>query len=260
MGITVALAAAFVMSGLPHGAMDLWISRDAGYWASWGTFAAFHIAYVACAALCFLLFSVWEPLALLAFLGFSIVHFSEDWPETIPRPVCLLLSFCTIALPFLAHPQDVADIFSVMIGQESAQTQANLDGLSQYLPMVIVASLGSVAVLDWRQLILPIAVFAGAFFLPPLIFFGLYFALWHSPLHLYRHADLVGSTSRKSILIAYAFIAAGIAGAITLFALPAITSLSISDHIIRIIFWSLAALTVPHMILLSKTGIPINRS
>lgn len=260
VGITVALAAAFVMSGLPHGAMDLWISRDAGYWASWGTFAAFHIAYIACAALCFLLFSVWEPLALLAFLSFSIVHFSEDWPETIPRPVCLLLSFCTIALPFLAHPQDVADIFSVMIGQESAQTQANLDGLSQYLPMVITASLGSVAVLDWRQLTLPIAVFAGAFFLPPLIFFGLYFALWHSPLHLYRHADLIGSASRKSVLVAYAFIAAGIAGAITLLALPSITSLSISDHIIRIIFWSLAALTVPHMILLSRTGIPINRS
>ncbi|MEM6746064.1 MAG: Brp/Blh family beta-carotene 15,15'-dioxygenase [Pseudomonadota bacterium] len=257
VGVTVGIAAAFVLSGLPHGAMDLWISRRAGYWTSWRTFAAFHALYIACAALCFLLFSVWGSLALLAFLAFSIVHFSDDWSDTIPRPVRLLLSISTITLPFLAHPQDVADIFSVMLGQEDGRTEADLEALSQYLPTVIMASLGAVAVIDWRALALPATVFAGALFLPPLIFFGLYFAVWHSPLHLKRHADLIASPSRLSVLIAYAFIAACFAAAVTAVTLPAIVSLSVSDHIIRMIFWGLAALTVPHMILLAKTGVPM---
>ncbi|MEO1657852.1 MAG: Brp/Blh family beta-carotene 15,15'-dioxygenase [Pseudomonadota bacterium] len=260
VGLTVALAASFIMSGLPHGALDLWISRDAGYWRSWHSFAAFHVIYIACAAACFFLFSVWESLALLAFLVFSIVHFSDDWSETLPRSVRLLLSFSTIALPFLAHPQDVADIFSVMIGQDAGRTQTDLDGLSQYLPTVATASLGAVAVLDWRQLTLPVAVFAGALFLPPLIFFGLYFAVWHSPLHLRRHADLIATPSRRSVLVAYAFGAAAIAAGITIVALPAISSLSISEHVIRMIFWGLAALTVPHMILLSQVGTLTKRS
>ncbi|MEM7741776.1 MAG: Brp/Blh family beta-carotene 15,15'-dioxygenase [Pseudomonadota bacterium] len=259
IGVMVGIAAAFILSGLPHGAMDLWISRRAGYWKSWPTFVAFHLVYVACAAVCFLIFSVWESLALLAFLVFSIVHFADDWDETIPHAVRLLLSFSAITLPFLSHPHEVANIFSVMLGQDKSATEAELGSLSQYLPMVLVGSLGAVAMIDWRQLILPATVFAGAFFLPPLIFFGVYFAVWHSPLHLHRHADLIASKTQRSVLVAYALVAALLAGTITVFAIPAITSLSIADHIIRMIFWSLAALTVPHMILLARTGVPMKQ-
>ncbi|MEO1041349.1 MAG: Brp/Blh family beta-carotene 15,15'-dioxygenase [Pseudomonadota bacterium] len=257
IGVMVGIAIAFILTGFPHGAMDLWISHRAGYWRSWPSFVVFHLIYVACAALCFMVFSVWESLALLAFLAFSIVHFADDWDDSLPQAVRLLLSFSAITLPFIAHPIEVANIFGVMLGEGSSATQAELGSLNQYLPMVLVGSLGAVAVIDWRQLPLPATVFAGAFFLPPLIYFGLYFALWHSPLHLHRHADLITSKSKRTVLVAYALVAAVMAGTVTTLAMPAISSLSIADHIIRMIFWGLAALTVPHMILLARTGAPI---
>lgn len=252
--VLATLSVAVIAAGVPHGALDLWISRSEGMWSGWRSFFGFHAAYIACAGAAFAAFMAYPALALLVFLVLSIVHFAGDWDRQLPHGLRLVLGFLTLALPFAAHPNDVAAIFGVLLGGFDAETDTSVAGLQQHLPQVMLASIGAVAIADWRQLPLAVAVFASAVLLPPLVFFGLYFAFWHSPEHLRRHGALLQSRSQRRVLFIYSVLAAGLAAGLVGVTFPRDAGLGMPDHLVRVTFWGLAAFTVPHMILLGMAA------
>ena len=97
-----------------------------------------------------------------------------------------------------------------------------------------------------------LAVLAIAFgLLPPLVGFSLYFCGVHTPRHLARvwHAISEDGRGRTKVLtLALVFtLASWIAGGLSLWLVSAAET--IDEAILRVVFIGLAALTVPHMIL-----------
>ena len=73
------LAALALVGGLPHGALDPWISHRAGSWCGWRGALGWHARYVAIATLVVGAFIIVPTLALAGFLVLAVTHFADDW-------------------------------------------------------------------------------------------------------------------------------------------------------------------------------------
>ena len=89
------------------------------------------------------------------------------------------------------------------------------------------------------------------YMLSPLAGFAFYFCMVHTPRHLLRvwgHLDRQNFKRRSMVPMALGFTCASwVAGGIALWMIP--LAMSADEHLLRVIFIGLAALTVPHMLL-----------
>lgn len=259
------LAAAVVVFGLPHGALDLNLVRGATN-GSWMTLAA-SIGLYLLAAGAVLAVWVWAPVAaLLGFLLIAVIHFGLGDTEDLNGPqraveVVARGGFAGIA-PLVFHPSTTRDLFALLVGPNStAALDSALATISS--PAALVWILCLVAALLWRalqhrsgwiaacaELILTTAVFA---VFHPLAAFLLYFCFVHSVRHI---ADLgaarfpanAGHAARWLLRESAPFTVATILLAAIIWLLFARSS-AYDETMIRTIFWGLSALTVPHMLL-----------
>jgi Brp/Blh family beta-carotene 15,15'-monooxygenase len=90
-----------------------------------------------------------------------------------------------------------------------------------------------------------------ALVLPPLVYFVAYFCFLHSPRHLIEAARLVGIGSPEQVIVrALPITCVTVIGAmIAVYLLP---SMPLSTATIQVVFIGLAALTVPHMLLVER--------
>ena len=105
--------------------------------------------------------------------------------------------------------------------------------------------------LGWAGLEL-IAITLLAWVLPPLIFFTIYFCGLHSPRHALEVVRHYGIEPLEAVLVSALFTLMAVIFASVFFISG--ESGAVDDKSIRIIFVGLAALTVPHMILLSRAS------
>jgi Brp/Blh family beta-carotene 15,15'-monooxygenase len=92
-----------------------------------------------------------------------------------------------------------------------------------------------------------------AIFTPPLLAFTIYFCAMHSARHLIRSIQFLENTPKKAIF-ASLLIPTLIVFAMGYMVRKNMTVTSIDAGLIKILFVTLAALTVPHMLLLEKSG------
>ncbi len=242
------LIGAVLLFGLPHGAMDLMISKDAGLWSDRGGFVRFHLVYLGLAASTVAAFIALPALALGAFLLISLWHFAEDWP-CLPRPLRLGAASVIILGPTISHPQEVARIFETVSGL-SVSLPGALPGLPVAAAFVVIGGSLLLALRYDRRAGLEIAAVAAlSVLLPPLLFFAAYFTLLHSPRHLLRHRELVDGPGGRVVVGIYTALAMGVVIALAFF-LPGEIVTSWNGAGIRALFVGLAALTLPHMLLL----------
>ena len=261
------LAAAVVVFGLPHGALDLNLVRGATD-GSWVTPAA-AIGLYLFAAGAVLAAWIFAPVAtLFGFLLIAVIHFGLGDTEDLSGPqraveVIARGGFAGIA-PLVFHPSTTRDLFALLVGPDSS---GSLDSAFAAIssPATWLWAICLVAALMWRglqhrsgwiaacaELILTTAVFA---VFHPLAAFFLYFCFVHSVRHIVdlgaaRFPDNGTQATRWLLRESAPFTVATIllAGAIWfLFA----RSSAYDQTMIRTIFWGLSALTVPHMILTS---------
>jgi Brp/Blh family beta-carotene 15,15'-monooxygenase len=259
------LAAAVVVFGLPHGALDLNLVRGATG-GSWTTLVA-AIGLYLLAAGAVLAGWVFAPVAaLLGFLLIAIIHFGLGDTEDLSGPqraveVIARGGFAGIA-PFVFHPSTTRDLFALLVGPDStAALDYALAAISS--PAALVWILCLAAALLWRalqhhsgwiaacaELILTTAVFA---VFHPLTAFLIYFCFVHSVRHI---ADLGaarcpanGAHAARWLLRESApfTVATILLAAIIWFVFA--RSAAYDQSMMRVIFWGLSALTVPHMIL-----------
>ena len=241
--------------GLPHGALDPLIARRAGLWRTPLGFAGFNLGYL---AIVLLVVGVWllAPTAsLIGFLVVSGIHFGADWNGGRSVMLRSLTGVGLLTLPAFAHHDEVAGIYRTLAGTGGgvvADVQSSLG------PLAIVAMLIGAALAlrrrptDALEILLATTL---ALVAPPLIFFALYFCALHSARHL-RHgfAEERGS-GRLAVLITVAYTVVPIA------AVGILTAVFVGDFapggslaggwIIRLVFIGLAALTVPHMMVIA---------
>jgi Brp/Blh family beta-carotene 15,15'-monooxygenase len=188
---------------------------------------------------------------LLAFLAYSMLHFSDDWAED-PPALRWSGGLATVGAPALLHHAEVEAIFA-MLAQGGAALAADAAALAGGVGLALLA----VAILTSPRTRSPAALelavlWATAAALPPLMYFAVYFCALHSVRH-FTATMVVVPNGRRALRVAVL-----LSVIVTLAALLALgkgaggTVADTTEQGIRVIFIGLAALTVPYMILVDR--------
>jgi len=244
---TVVALAAIVVLGLPHGAMDIRAIRSGFRLGVRGT-AAVLLLYLAAGGAAGAAWIVSPVAALLLFLAVATVHFAEDW-QTPDAPVLALALPLAIFSAGAMRDRGAYDaIFIAMTGSDGAAAATSL--LIVLGPLAHAAGLAAVLLMArsgdaWRA-VAGAACVAAMWVLPPVAGFAVYFAFFHSPLHLREVAFSLTEARTGAVCEGIATFAAAIglilllsAAMETAHGFPAMGSA---------IFVALAILTVPHMV------------
>lgn len=250
----IGLALVVVVLGLPHGALDPWIAERIGLCQTRAQTTFFTLGYLLVAALVVLLW-VWFPVtSLLFFLVISAWHFSGDWAKSMVWPLRWCAGAALLLMPIGFHTQTVATIFTHLSGEGGAAV-ANVLALPEPWLFAIMLGLGAVALGlgQWQTALEYLALLVLAYVAPPLVYFALYFSLLHSPRHLlglFRQASPNEYPRLIRMLLIYT-------SATLLLAVPLWwlwSALPMDSVILRLVFIGLAAVTVPHMILITAAA------
>lgn len=259
------LAAAVALFGLPHGALDLALVHGASR-GSWRALVVATGVYLVVTAAVLAVWLTAPVVALLAFLAIAIIHFGLGDTEDLQGPqraleVVARGGFAGVA-PLAFHPQTTRDLFALLVGPAAT---APLDNVLAFIttPVTWLWFVCLAAAILWRllrrtpdwlsavaELFLTAAVFA---LFPPLAAFLLYFSFVHSVRHIAdlgaaRFPDSALRARRWLLLESLPFTAATVLlGGIAWFAFA--RTITFDQAMLRVIFWGLSALTMPHMIL-----------
>jgi Brp/Blh family beta-carotene 15,15'-monooxygenase len=244
-----------VLIGLPHGAFDGAIANHLGAGRSFATRAKFIASYCAAAALVIAIWIMFPAVTLALFLIISMIHFGRGDASAKSGPVFMTQVLLHGGLP----------IFGIIYFQQSsviplfdALTNGASD-LAILISKIMVPLLGLMAGLyglmafrdaslraRFAEFILLAVVIA---ILPPLVSFALYFCIIHTGRHMRRIWHVLASTISPKGLYRQA---AGFTLASWLVGGAAFLWLENGDldaALLQVVFIGLAALTVPHMIL-----------
>ena len=264
LSVQVAVLGVLVATlGLPHGALDPLIARRAGLWHTPLGFAGFNLAYVAMVAVVVGVWLLAPTASLIGFLLVSGIHFGADW--NVGRRIVLrsLTGIGLLTLPAFAHHDEVSGIYRTLAGSGGAVVA---DVQAWLGPVAIAAMLlGAVLALRRRPTDALEILLTGilALVAPPLVFFVLYFCALHSARHLRHGFAEERSGGRLAVLITAVYtvvpiLAVGILTAMFAGDFAPGGSLA-GDWIIRLVFIGLAALTVPHMIVIAASELRARR-
>ena len=257
------LAAAALLSllGMPHGALDAVFARrlfDIESYTGWAAFALFYVA-LAAAVVGFWFFL---PTAFLcAFLLVSALHFGGDPAVSTSTLVRGLYGGSVIVLPALWHGPELEHLMGLVAGPASA---AVVVPVLQYLATAwLVATLVGCV---WqaissrfmardtaRDTAFEMAALAALLVAAtPLLSFTVYFCAMHSPRHILRTVlSMPVSEARSALRLALwptlAVLAALVVGGWLS------SGKAIQPAILQLVFVGLAALTLPHMVLLEQS-------
>ena len=258
----MAAIAAILLIGVPHGGFDGAIARHIGWPKGLIPWLGFHLAYIALAGLVLLLWWFMPLFSLAIFLGLSALHFGAsdiadigtDWLPWAAHGglVCLAIPNFQATL--------VTPLFALLIGTDNAV--ALINGISVlFAPWLVIVIAYWVYAYFHRQyrksalsLLLLIVL---AYLLPPLVSFSLYFCLWHSRGHLRRLWRGLQETERYST-----------AREATVYTVTAWASLAVvfyflqdspAQSLTQVTFIGLAALTLPHMLLVDYASSSMRR-
>lgn len=245
------LAPAVAVLGLPHGALDLPMARAIWPLRGGRDLARFFAGYLALAgAICALWWAA-PAAALAAFLAYSALHFSGDWQGdgTLWR---LAGGLSAVGAPALLHMPAVAAIFAAL----GPVAQAGPIALGTALAGAVGGGCAHVALARGGASRAPgreiAAIWLGAALLPPLLSFAVYFCLLHSLRHL--TGTLAVLPDRRAALRGAAALTLGALGG-ALLGLALILRGGAGDAtgpVLQLVFIGLAALTVPHMLLVAR--------
>jgi beta-carotene 15,15'-dioxygenase len=261
--------------GVLHGGLDHLVGErvfELKLKRSW--WAYFVVAYVGLAAAVMIGWWLVAPLMLVLFLLASALHFglrdenhSQPKRSVLIRLGCIcMLGSVPIIIPWLAFPQDVSLLFGWLAGTHAEAWQPALGITSAFdsmpqLAMLMVAvavvlmvywrSRRSSATFGWMEFLATVALF---WTLPPLLAFAWYFCFLHSLRHLLTLAERL-APPQKWVALRWVAIQGMPLTLITLiasgigYAWLRHVDLNEAEAVTRVIFWGLAALTFPHMLL-----------
>ena len=252
-----ALVAAIAFLGVPHGALDIvYASRQfrLNRLVSWGLFL---LGYLAVAALVLLAWWAAPGLTLAGFLLLSAFHFAGDLDSGAGWLLRSGHGLALISMPALGHGEVLTSLFAALVPSGSAELLVS--ALAVIAPAVGALLAAGFADLwrrsrsssDRRRLAMTglevLVSTALVLLVDPLLAFTLYFCGLHSARHVARTRRLLSLTPSRLLLVALPPTVGSLLAAAAAFALLGSPTADIG--LLRVTFVGLAALTVPHMLL-----------
>lgn len=252
MDFPLIAGAAMLLLGVPHGGFDVALAHRRWDIGTRSTLTAFLALYIGLAAGFAVLWFLLPQLALPVFIVMSGAHFAGDWRADIPVVPRMVVGLALITAPALLHRAPVEEIFVWLVPADVAVKSAEVMAaasipLLQAAALIVLATAWSRpgAALEMAAVLL-LAVFAA-----PLVFFVTYWC----GLHSLRHVLAVQAELRPRSLPALARLSLPYAPiAIFGVVLGALLwpHLDLGQAVLAALFVSLAALTVPHMMLVDQ--------
>jgi Brp/Blh family beta-carotene 15,15'-monooxygenase len=215
---------------------------------------------VALAAVVVMAWFVAPSLFLLGFLIISVIHFADDLPPQTLRLSRLVYGATVIVLPTVRYASDTAYLLGLVAGAEAA---APVTALLQLLAWPLALAAAGLVVIesrrDRRSALDMAAVALLAALSPPLVSFTVFFCLMHSLRHLLRAAMSVGGTSVPTLARAARWPLLG-TGAVAAAGWVLLGGQTLDAAVMQLVFVGLAALTLPHMVLVeaaARAGWPL---
>ena len=247
------LLASVILLGLPHGALDGVLLRNSCYWPRRGGAAGFLLGYVLLAAMVVIVWWQFPVPALVLFLAISAVHFSGDFQ---PAPVWARLpgGALIILLPIAFHPEEVGRLFAAISGPQATSMADKLSLPPSALGLLLVAAIIPASGRRAATAIELLALIVLAWVAPPLVYFAIYFCCLHSLRHFQRSWHNTPTASRprlwkEAAIYTMASILCGVAAGIWL-----LQRATVDIVVLEVVFIGLAALTVPHMLIIALAG------
>ena len=189
---------------------------------------------------------------LAAFLLISAFHFSGDLEAGTSAMLRFWYAASMLIFPAWFHEADVARLFGALVAGDFAGQMA---GVLHSMALPWCAGLGITLVVQWRSHWLTrlevVSVSLLAMAAPPLFGFAVFFCLMHSARHALRTRAYAAELAWVELL--KKAIAPMVTCALAAAALwPTLKGLTLDTAIVRILFVALAALTVPHMVLIER--------
>ena len=248
----IALAIAVSVLGLPHGAIDAYIARQIGLWLSPSGLAAFTGVYLLITLFVIGAWMVLPVLSLVLFLIISAWHFGAD-ANAQNFAERWLFGSLVLCLPAFFDPADVAELYETLSGPSARNIVPIMRAWTPFAAISVILMI-FIRLPERPQRKKDIAIVLGliafAWLLPPLVYFGIYFCALHSPTHFSRVIKLVPDSDRPRAVMqtaAFTMLTLFFAG-LALIALS--VELTFNQSTVQVVFIGLAALTVPHMVLI----------
>ena len=232
--------------GLPHGALDYKLLKH--LLPKKRQLAAVS-GYITLVIATVFLWSLFPDLMFISFLIMSAYHFGGDWPLNFSRRI--INGLIILGLPTIFYPQEVMIIFEFLVSGSGAILIVNslqivtvICGIHLII-MILFKRLSSNQCLE----ILLLGILSSV--APPLIYFTTYFCLFHSLKHFSEISVLLNKASPMRLLrlsLPVTAITLTI-GFIALVILTKFFRQLIDQSLFQVTFIGLAALTVPHMVL-----------
>jgi Brp/Blh family beta-carotene 15,15'-monooxygenase len=258
---------AVVLIGLPHGALDGAIAVHLGFSRRAMLFVRFLVLYIAMAGLVIAAWLFAPTVSLLGFLIISMLHFGAGdarqgagWvrgAEVVAHGGLVVTGISQM------HRAEVDVIFAYLTSGDTTLVWQGLDILTVVVGASLVVCLAQALWhRRWRATALELCALAILFALtPPLVGFAVYFCCVHSARHI---ASIMSSLRQHMSLAAVTFQAAIFTVGSWLAGAAAIWWLADAGDpqpvVLRVVFIGLAALTVPHMVLVDGIYRRTNRS
>lgn len=261
-GELVAAGVLLLLLGMPHGSLDVVVAREligVGSFKKWALFSLIYLG-LAAAVVCF--WALAPTLFLCVFLVSSALHFGGDLAAGAPSLLRVLYGGAVIVLPGLWHEVELQRLLGLVAGPASAAFVTPL--LSQLAGPWLVATVlaGALQARTSRHAACEAAALAAlAVTAPPLIAFTAYFCAMHSPRHVLKSLMGLPAARVRSALRLAVWPTLAVLATAALLGLLA-SELPMEARMMQIVFVGLAALTLPHMVLIEhvrRVGLPTNR-
>lgn len=241
---TLALIA-IVAVGLPHGALDISAVRAASNLGRRATMSVLAL-YIGLAVLTGALWLAAPAVALAAFIALATYHFAHDFPADAPAPLSLAVPLALFSAGAMRDGTAYDAIFVAIAGADAVIVT---DALRAFAPVAhggAIVALWLMFAAGARWSALAAAVSIGAMWtFPPVVGFALYFAAYHSPLHLADVTEAIRADRRRAVEAAVTFAAA----VVLVFAIAALHGGSAAFSAFGSgVFIALSMLTVPHLL------------
>ena len=246
---------AVVFIGLPHGAMDGALAAHFGWMESKKKAASFLLGYVAMAALVVGFWFVAPAISFIIFLAISMFHFGKGDVNTQGKQFSTAESLArggvVIAGISQFHKTDADTIFQALIGSNTDLVWLFLDAAVAITIVCFVISLAGKRGQERGRFFGEIAGLTLIFaILPPLVGFSIYFCLIHSMRHFATMRAMLADTISKLQITRTTVLFSAMCWAVGLVILAQQSSnVGVEPALLQVIFIGLAALTVPHMML-----------
>lgn len=235
--------ALIILAGLPHGALDIHIALNGLQDHSAASRFDILFLYITIGVIGGVAWIIAPAYLVAFFLTLSVWHFSGDF-SALGRMTSLLIASSILLMPMLSHASETMTIFAMLIPAEQAATMISMARWAW--PVIVLAALA----LLFRFYRSPMVALAGitsilaGLLLDPISAFALYFALLHSPLHVYH-------VLRRYPVKAIHLKEAGLYAGMTFGLLGAMAALwwvyGADAPLIGAVFGLLIVLTLPHM-------------